>query len=308
MKKIFITGLSGCVGHYLFDELIGDPELEIHCIIRTRQNLRIDPNAYPNVNFIFDDMRNIANYADLLKEMDLVVHLAADWAGNEGNYDYSLAFFKLLDPAKCKKVIYFSTASILGPDNQPIVEAEKYGTHYIRSKYRLFKILPELKIYPNVVTLFPTWVLGGDKKHPYSHALSGMIGMKNWLWLIRFFTVDATFHFIHARDIARITNFLLRNPAAEKTYVLGNPPVTASRLISEVCSFFGYRSPFQLPLPLALVKILAFISGKKLHPWDEYCLNKRHFVYRTVNAASFNFSPELSTITGILRDQESSGK
>ncbi|MFA6170383.1 MAG: NAD(P)-dependent oxidoreductase [Candidatus Margulisiibacteriota bacterium] len=302
MKKIFITGLSGCVGHYLFDELIGDPNLELYCLIRTPQKLRFDPQAYPRLKIIIDDMNNIAGQAELLKEMDAVVHLAADWGGNEGNYDYSLTLFELLDPTKCQKVIYFSTASILGSDNQPIVEAEKYGTHYIRSKYRLFKKLPDLKIYPNIVTLFPTWVLGGDQRHPFSHASAGMLSLKNWLWLIRFFTVDASFHFIHARDIARITSFLLRNPA-EKTYVLGNPPITASRLIGEICSFFGYRTYFQLPLPLFLVKILARISEKKLHSWDEFCLQKRHFIHQTVNASSFNFSSELSTITGILRDQ-----
>ena len=301
-QKIFITGASGCVGHYLFDMLADDPSYELHLLVRDPSKLKFDHRFYPNVFVIKDDLCNIERYALLLKEMDLVIHAAADWGGNEGNYDYTLSLFRLIDPQRCKKVIYFSTASILGPDNQPLEAAEIFGTHYIRSKYRIYKKLPSLPIYPKIITLFPTWILGGDDCHPYSHATQGIIAVKKWLWLLRFFTVDVRFHYIHAMDIARIVKHLLKNTASENKLVLGNDPISASQLISEVCDFFGKKIYFRIPLGLPFVKFLAAVTGRKLHPWDLYCFERRSFVYKTVNAESFGIKSNLNTIKDILSD------
>jgi nucleoside-diphosphate-sugar epimerase len=301
-QKIFITGASGCVGHYLFDLLADDPGYELHLLVRDPSKLKFDHRFYPNVFVIKDDLCNIGHYADLLKEMDLVIHAAADWGGNEGNYDYTLSLFRLIDPQHCKKVIYFSTASILGADNQPLEEAEKFGTHYIRSKYRIYKKLPSLAIYPKIITLFPTWILGGDDSHPYSHATQGILDLKKWLWLLRFFTVDTRFHYIHALDIARIVKHLLKNQDAEKNLILGNGPITASQLIRQICEFFSLNVYFQIPLGLPFIRFLAAITRRQLHPWDLYCFKRQYFVYKTVNAESFGIESDLHTIKEILCD------
>jgi nucleoside-diphosphate-sugar epimerase len=254
------------------------------------------------VTLVRGDLEKIGEQAALLKEMDYVIHAAANWGAHENNLDHSLEFFRLIDPVRCQKVLYFSTASILGKDNRPVPEAETLGTHYIRGKYLFHKKLPELPIYPKVVTLFPTWVLGGDRTHPYSHALAGILAVKGWLRLIRFFTVDAQFHFIHARDIAALTGYLLRHGTKEKSYVLGNAPIAAGRLIREICAYFGVPVYFQLPLSVPLAILAARLTGHRLHPWDLYCFERRSFVYQTVNAASFGLPSHLSTIQEILKE------
>ncbi|OGB90799.1 hypothetical protein A2625_07145 [candidate division WOR-1 bacterium RIFCSPHIGHO2_01_FULL_53_15] len=300
MKKIFVTGIGGCVGHYLFDLLIANPDYDLYLLVRDPSKLLFSPGSYDNVHLIEDDLKNISKYADIIKEMDIVIHAAADWAGHEGNLDYSLELFNLIDPVRCQKVIYFSTASILGENNRPVPEAETLGTHYVRGKYLLHKKLPELPIYPKMITLFPTWVLGGDKLHPYSHASTGIIEAKKWLWLIRFFTVDAKFHFIHAADIARITYYLLENETKEKELVLGNPAITASQFIRQTCRYFRIPVFFQVPISLPFVILLADLTGHKLHPWDLFCFRKRHFVYKTVNASAFNLKYDRGTVQGAL--------
>jgi len=301
MRKIFITGAGGCVGHYLFDVLAGDLSNELYLLVRDPAKLKFNPAAYPNVKIIKDDLKNIRAHADLLKQMDQVVHLAADWAWHEGNLDYSLDLFELLDPAKCYKAIYFSTASILGPDNKPVIEAEKFGTNYVQGKYRFHQKLPSLKIYPRVVTLFPTWVLGGDDRHPRSHATQGIIELKKWLRLIRFITFDASFHFIHAQDIAAIVKYLLENEVKEKEFVLGNAPITANQFLKEVCAYYKVPVYFQLPVKAGLVRFLAALFRQPLLPWDRYCLERRNFVFQTVNAATFRLPPGLETVPGVLR-------
>lgn len=301
-KKLFITGISGCVGQYLFDALADNPDYQLYLLVRNPQKLKFDYEARSNVTVIQDSLENIERHTEMVKQMDCVIHLAAAWGSMELNYNESLAFFKLLEPDQCKKVIYFSTASILDSDNQPIEEAEKLGTPYIRSKYNFYKKLPELKIFPNVITLFPTWVLGGDNHHPYSHASAGLVEIQKWLWLIRFFTVDASFHFIHARDIANIVKHLLRNDVKEKNIVLGNPLITANQFIKEVCRFYKKQVYFQIPISLSLVKTLAFLTGRKLQRWDLFCFEKRYFEHQVKNAESFGIKSDLQTVEQILKD------
>lgn len=290
------------MGHYLYDVMADDPNLELYLLVRNPQKLKFNPKSRPNVTVIQNDLDNIEKHADLIKKMDYVVHLAAAWGGTELNYEHSLSFFNLLDPRQCKKAIYFSTASILGPDNQPLEEAEKYGSRYILSKYRFYKKLPELKIYPNVITLFPTWVLGGDTRHPYSHAGSGIIHLRKWLWLLRFFSVDVSFHYIHARDIARIVKHLLETETKEKDYVLGNPQITADQFIKETCRFFKLPVYFRLRISLPLIRTLSLLSGKELRSWDLFCLEKKYFIHRTVNAEYFGLKSDLRTVEQILQD------
>lgn len=306
MKKIFITGASGCVGHYLVDELSANPDYQLYLMVRTPAKLRADLRAKKNITIVQDDISSIKNQTALIKEMDFIIHALANWGAHENNLEHSLDFFKLIDPIRCQKVIYFSTASILGPDNKPVPEAETLGTHYIRGKYLFHKKLPELPIYPKVVTLFPTWVLGGDKNHPFSHALSGILAIKNWLRLVRFFTVDASFHYIHAKDIARITAYLLKNEVKDKEFVLGNPSITATQLIKEICAYYKVPVYFQLPISVQLAITAAKMTGHQLHPWDLYCFERRNFVYKTVNAASFGLTSNVKTIAEIIADAKGS--
>jgi nucleoside-diphosphate-sugar epimerase len=300
MRKIFITGASGCVGHYLLDLLLPNQDCELNLLVRNPDRLMFDPAKHRNIKIIKDDLANIERHTTLLQEMDAVIHLAADWGGNEGNFEFSLPLFKALDPARCRKVIYCSTASILGPDAKAVPEAESLGTHYIRGKYLMHLALPQLPIYRNVVTIFPTWVIGGDRLHPYSHAARGLKDIKKWLWLVRHFTVDASFHFIHAADIAAIAVELLEHPAAEKEYILGNRAMTATGLIKKVCAYYGVRVGHQFTISLPLVKALAALTGHQLHSWDKYCFERRHFTYQTVNAENFGLKSELQTVPQIL--------
>jgi len=289
------------VGHYVLDVLLGNPDHHYYLLVRNPQKLRLDLRQYPNVTLIQEDLANIESHARLLKEIDYLVHLAADWGGNEGNFDYTLLLFNLLDPVRIKKVIYFSTASILGSDNRPVFAAEKYGTHYIRSKYRIYKTIPSLRIADKIITIFPTWVLGGDSRHPYSHALKGILDLAKWFWLIKYFTINLSFHFIHARDMARIVKYLLENDRPERAYVLGNEPITATAFLREVGSFYGQKVGFQLPISLTLVQLLAKLTWRLLHPWDIYSMNRKHFIHQTVQARDFGLPTDLTTIASILQ-------
>lgn len=300
MKKVLVTGANGCVGHYVVDELLQNPEYELYLLVRTPSKLREDIRQNPRVKLVVRGLEEIAREADTVRQMDLVVHLAAAWSYDTGNFEHAVDLFKLIDPDKCQKVIYFSTASILDENNRPLPEALSLGTPYISSKYRFHEELPKLPIFPKVVTLFPTWVFGGDSRHPHSHAAEGLKEVHKWAWLLRFFTVDASFHFIHAADMAKITKYLLENETKEKEYVLGNPLITAQELIKQISDYYHQKIFFQIPISLPLVLALAKILRKQIQPWDRYCLEKRHFRHQTVNCASFGLTSDRQTVSQIL--------
>lgn len=300
-KNIFITGISGCIGHYLFDVLAFNPEYHLYLLVRNPAKLKFNPQAFSNVTLIEDRIENIEKYSELLREMDYVVHLATGWGGTEVGYEYSLVFFKLLHPERCQKVIYFSTASILDSEGKLFEEAEKIGTSYIKAKARFQRELPQLKIYPKVITLFPTWVLGGDENHPYSHASLGIGRALKWLWLLRFFKLDLSFHFIHARDIALITKYLLENEVEGSSFILGNPAITAAEFIKEVCRFFNKKVYFQINLSPS-IKAVAWLFKGSLSPWDTYSLQRKNYQYKVVDASTFGIKSDYQSLAGILKD------
>ncbi len=294
--KVFITGITGCVGHYLFDILSTNPDYQLYLLAPNPQKMKRDLAGFEVVQ---DSMKNISKYAGLLAQMDYVIHLAAGWGQSEPNDEHTIALFSALNPDKCKKVIYFSTASILGPDNKLVPGLDKIGTSYIKGKYSCHQKLAQLKIYDKIITLYPTWVLGGSENHPYSHATKGIKSAIKWLWLIRFFTFDLSFHFIHAADIALIVDYLLKNESAEKNYVLGNKLITAGQLISQICQYFRKRIYFKIKIPSSLVKLLA---GRRLSDWDRYCLDKKDFRYRVVNPEAFGLKSNYDTLSKVLTD------
>ena len=300
MKKIFITGASGCVGHYLFDRLVKNPDYELYLLMRNPERLKRDLTAVPNVKVVKGDLQYINEQADLLCEMDYVVHIAAGWGDEETNYDFTLKLFELANHPKLKKIIYFSTASILGEDGKPLGFIPTIDNCYINSKFNLHERLPSLSVFNKVVTLFPTWVLGGDSNHSYSHALQGIIGLKKLFWLLRFFTFDVSFHFIHAADIAQIVEYLLKNETDKKEYVLGNELISAGELIKQISAFYHQRVYFQLNIPAGLIK---FLAGKKLSAWDRYCLTRKVYKYDVVTPASFGLKDQYPTIADVLAAQ-----
>lgn len=285
-KRIFITGISGCVGHYLFDVLSNHTDTKLFLLLRNPEKTRFSYKDNPNIKIIKDSMQNIELYGDLLKTMDAVIHLAVSWGGRQVfkiNVEQTLLLLSALDTKTCQKVFYFSTASILGEDNRLLPEAGEEGTDYIKSKYLCFKKLPELGIYEKVFTLCPTVILGGDRNHPYSFASLELRKARKYLPLLKFIKINGSFHFIHAYDVALIVEHLLTNSIPGKIIVPGNPVISVNECIDQLCDIADLKRRVSFDMTKILVKLLPFLFKKRLSKWDIYSLKKRHFCYCTTN-------------------------
>lgn len=303
-----MTGASGCIGHYILDKLLPSQQYELFLLVRDPEKLHKSIRSAPQVHILQGGLTDIAQFADVLATMDAAILAAAAWGGNQDvldiNINRNLQLMGLLDPQRCQQVIYFSTASILGQDNQPLPEAGKIGTDYIRSKYECHRRLPELPIYNKITTVFPTLVFGGDETKPYSFISAGLQDVTRWISLISFLKADGSFHFAHAEDIALVVKALLEQPSAQgyREYVIGNPALTADQAVQQACDYLGQRIWFRIPLSFWLADIIIRIFRIQMAEWDYFCLQYRHFVYKhAVNPASFGLTPVCPTMADLLK-------
>ncbi len=312
-----MTGASGCIGHYIAENLIQKTDHELFLLVRNPDKLKFDRQYRPGIHILQGDLRNIEEYSNLLqKDINVAILVATAWGGAAEAYEINvvktLALLKMLNPDICEQVLYFSTASILDRHNELLPEAERFGIDYIRTKYQCFARLSSLPIADRITTLFPTLVFGGDENKPISHLSSGIPEVTKWIGLIRYLKADGSFHFIHAYDIAQIVSYLVDRPPspfrdtqtgkAGNQFVLGSSAITVDEAIKEVAAYFNKKIYFRIPLSIWLANILIKVFRIQMDSWSKFSLNYRHFVYQNcVNSASFGQKNYCSTLTDILQ-------
>ncbi|MEN9203683.1 MAG: NAD(P)-dependent oxidoreductase [Thermostichus sp. DG_1_6_bins_120] len=314
MQNLFLTGASGCLGHYVLERLAQQmdpahptrPAYHLYVLIREPSRLRLPVERLPApITLVPGDLMRISEQATLLRQMDGLIHMAAAWGDPVAawgvNVTHTLELLNLLDPDRCRQVIYFSTASLLNHNLEPLAIAGRTGTDYIRSKYEMLMRRQESCFWPDrLLTLYPTLLFGGSPYHPYSHITGGLKDVFRWLDLIRFLRIDASFHFIHAADIAQMVAYWVAHPPGGGDWVLGNPPLSLDQCVEQVCAYYKKTIYFRLPLPVGLFRLLAFLFRVQLSEWDEYCLRHRHFVYPAISPETLGMVSQFPTVATLL--------
>ncbi|MGB3532026.1 MAG: NAD(P)-dependent oxidoreductase [Microcoleaceae cyanobacterium] len=309
-KRILITGASGCIGHYITERLIQNTNHELFLIVRNIDKLGFDIHARPGIYVLQADLREIDQFTELFKTINIAILAATSWGGKpevyQVNVDSTLKILQSLDLNTCEQVLYFSTASVLGQDNQLLKEAGEIGTDYIKSKYHcLYQILQIAADLPPLRILYPTLVFGGDKNKPVSHLSSGIAEVTKWISLIRWFKAEGSFHFIHGADIAKVVEILISKPINSERVehlVLGNKPIKLNEAIQEVCGFYKKRIYFRFNLSPWLINFFIVLFRVQMADWDRFCLDYRHFTYQNIiNPERLNQSGSYPTLTDILK-------
>lgn len=312
-KRVFITGASGCVGHYIVESLIQNTDYELFLLLRNRHKLKVDTKIRPGVTVIEGGMQDMPYFKELLPTMNYAISAAAAWGGTvevfETNVYKTVQLFESLDPQVCERAIYFSTASILDEHNGILKEAETIGTDYIRSKHACLQKLEKLPISDRLITVFPTLVFGGDgKTKPYSHLSSGLKEVAGYINLIKCLKADGSFHFVHGADIAQVITYLLtaKQPLfcdrLPVRLVLGAPRLSVNQAVREACEYLHKKVGWQFDLTPGLVNILIRVFNIKVAPWDQFCIRQRHFTYDVVNPESFGLESKYPRIANLLAE------
>ena len=247
------------------------------------------------------DLRELTPHAGAIATATRVIHTATAWGDPERAMAVNVVAVKQLlaftSPEWLEQVIYFSTASLLNRQLELLPEALSEGTEYIQTKALCLQQLEQHPLAERIVAVFPTLVFGGavDGKGPFptSYLTAGLGEACRWLWLAKWLRADASFHFIHAADIAQVCCHLATRPhqsnpepgqGALRRLVLGQPSISVDATVSQLCRWRrSWRPPLGLNLQGALIEALIKLLRIEVNAWDRFSIRQRHFVHEPVS-------------------------
>lgn len=306
-KHILITGASGCVGHYVV-ELIQQhvPSAQLHLLLRNPKKFKGSSKNVKLHSINFDQPEQLNQLQ--INQIDTCILIANHWGGWEHsklvNVDQTLEIIAWSKKRGCSQNIYFSTASILDKNGHVMDLADKLGTSYVRSKYLAYKHIKKSPFAQDVFILFPTLVLGAESPYPISHVSVGLKQIKQWFKYLVFIKLNASFHFLHARDIAAVVVGLLSYKGHRREFILGHAPILLQDAFKNISKKLNINSPFKLPLSRHFILFLLRILRIKHKPWDRYCLKRGHFVFpNTVSPTFFGLPSTYPTFDTVVQKE-----
>lgn len=305
--RILVTGASGCVGQYICEELYRHSDAELLLLLRDPTKLSAIPKNDPRVTLLVGDLRDLAPHAAAIASATRVIHTATAWGdpvrAQAVNVDAVKELLRLTNPEVLEQVIYFSTASLLDRNLELLPEARAYGTEYIQTKAICLEQLEQHPLAERMVAIFPTLVFGGGlgqagrcnlaDTHPTSYLTAGLQEAVRFLGLAKWLRTDASFHFIHAADIAKVCAHLATNPhqanpeagqGAIRRLVLGQAPMTVNQTVASLCRWRRSWYPcFGIELRGWLINGLIKLLRIEITPWDLFSIRHRHFIHQPVS-------------------------
>jgi len=300
-QRILITGASGCVGQHIAAQLYRDSDAELLLLLRDPTKLTAVPANDPRITLLVGDLRELTPHAGAIATATRVIHTATAWGdpvrAQQVNVEAVKQLLALTSPEWLEQVIYFSTASILDRQLKLLPEAEAYGTEYIQTKALCLQQLEAHPLAAKVVAVFPTLVFGGrvDGQGPFptSYLTAGLTEACRWLWLAKWLRADASFHFIHAADIAQVCVHLATQPhqsnpepgqGVVRRLVLGQAAISVNDTVAQLCRWRrSWRPPLGLDLQGWLIEALIKLLRIEVNAWDRFSIRQRHFVHEPVS-------------------------
>ena len=299
--RILITGASGCVGQHIAAQLYRETDAELLLLLRDRAKLTAVPADDPRITLLVADLRDLTAQAGAIATATRVIHTATAWGNpvraQQVNVEAVKQLLAFTSPEWLEQVIYFSTASVLDRQLQLLPEALSEGTEYIQTKALCLQQLESHALAAKIVAVFPTLVFGGrvDGQGPFptSYLTAGLGEACRWLWLAKWLRADASFHFIHAADIARVCVHLATHPHQAnpepgqgqlRRLVLGQPAIGVNDTVTQLCQWRrSWRPPLGLDLRGWLIEALIKLLRIEVNAWDRFSIRQRHFVHDPVS-------------------------
>lgn len=316
--RILITGAAGCVGQYTAEHLYRHSDAQLLLLLRDPSKLKAVPADDPRITLLVGDLRDLEPHAAAIASATRVIHTATAWGDPERAQQVNVVAVKrllaLLDPQRLEQLIYFSTASILNRDLELLPEAMAFGTEYIQTKAQCLQDLEGHPLAQKIVAVFPTLVFGGrvvpGDPHPTSYLTAGVKEAIPWLWLAKWLRADASFHFIHAADIATVCAHLATTPhepnpepgqGAVRRLVLGQAPLTVNQAVASLVRWRrSWLPPVGLDLQGWLIEGLIKLLRIEVNAWDRFSIRQRHFVHEPVSPPErfglTSFAPTLEAV------------
>ena len=319
--RILITGASGCVGQHIADLLYRETDAQLLLWLRDPEKLTAVPRQDPRITLLVGDLRDAEPHRAQIASATRIIHTATAWGDPERALQVNVVAVKAMlaatDPSVLEQVVYFSTASILDRHLKLLPEAMAYGTEYIQTKAQCLEQLEHHPLAERIVAVFPTLVFGGTVtgggRFPTSYLTAGLREGVRWLWLAKWLRTDASFHFIHAADIARVCAHLATTPQRPnpepgqgkvRRLVLGQPSVTVNQTVRSLVGWRrGWMPPVGLDLSEWLIEGLIKLLRIEVNAWDRFSIRQRHFVHEPISPPErFGMVSHAPTLEAVFED------
>jgi len=319
--RILITGASGCVGQHIADLLYRESDAQLLLWLRDPEKLTAVPRQDPRITLLVGDLRDVEPHRAQIASATRIIHTATAWGDPERALQVNVVAVKAMlaatDPSVLEQVVYFSTASILDRHLKLLPEAMAYGTEYIQTKAQCLEQLEHHPLAERIVAVFPTLVFGGTVtgggRFPTSYLTAGLREGVRWLWLAKWLRTDASFHFIHAADIARVCAHLATTPQRPnpepgqgkvRRLVLGQPSVTVNQTVRSLVGWRrGWMPPVGLELSEWLIEGLIKLLRIEVNAWDRFSIRQRHFVHEPISPPErFGMVSHAPTLEAVFED------
>jgi nucleoside-diphosphate-sugar epimerase len=319
--RILITGASGCVGQHIAEQLLRETDAQLLLWLRDPAKLTAVPADHPRITLLVGDLRDPEPYRAAIASATRIIHTATAWGDPERAQQVNVVAVKQMlaaaNPAVLEQVVYFSTASILNRGLELLPEAMAYGTEYIQTKAQCLIQLEEHPLASRIIAVFPTLVFGGrvdgGGSFPTSYLTAGLKEGARWLWLAKWLRADASFHFIHAADIARVCVHLATTPhqdnpqqhqGAVRRLVLGQPAVNVNETVQRMCRWRrSWLPPVGIDLQGWLIEGLIKLLRIEVNAWDRFSIRQRHFVHEPISPPErFGLVSHAPTLEAVFED------
>jgi len=241
--KILVTGASGQIGSYVLERFADKYD-----------TVGVDLKPCPIEDFkdlvIQGDLRNFEFVKRIVKDVDAVIHLAAQvsvensWKNPiydaENNIIATINLLKACSDAEVGKFIYISSAAVYGnPRYIPIDEEHPknpispYGVSKLTGEYYC-KIFSD-KIHTVIIRPFNVFSARMDPSNPYSGVIARFIyRIKRGLPPVIYGDGKQTRDFVHVKDVVNFIEIALKKGGNGEAYNVGTGRETSILELAEI--------------------------------------------------------------------------
>jgi len=263
--KILITGATGFIGSALAEQLSGQKH-EVFCLVRSSSNLRWISDL--NVRLVYGELTRRETLDPLVKDMDVVYHLAGVTKGRdnnayeEGNFTATknLVDALLQNNRKLKRIVFTGTQAAYGPSPglEPVDEESipRPLTDYGHSKLKAQRYLQsEGKKLPWTIVLPPV-VYGPRDTDVLEFFKTVKMGI-----IPKVGGHDKYTSIIHVDDLVKgLMLAAINDKAAGEIFFVANKKPVAWREIARIAMQVLGKKALEVPVPMPLVRAIAGVS------------------------------------------------
>lgn len=264
MKKVFVTGINGLLGTNLTENLL------IHDFVvkgLIRDKTKFTGPAHKNLELIqgnlFDDL------TPFLKDVDIVIHVAAETSQNLAaydkyktiNYETTKQLFNTAVSCEIKKFVFVSTANtlgfgsldFLGNELQPMKKPFT-NSFYAKSKLEAEEFLLENTHKTDIILLHPTFMIGAYDTKPSS----GKIILMGWKKKIVFYPPGGK-NFVHVKDVSGAIIKSLTIAENGQKYLIANENLSYLQFFQKLNNIAGQK-PIMIKIPKSFLTLLGYFG------------------------------------------------